>query len=894
MVGLVRGWFRGALGRVWRVSMPATLTEVAAAIVDLLVDGRAWDEEKLILALAGRSVDLGVDPEDTVAEVLESDDLPLVVAVDDGYVLLSALLRGRTLTHRLTAVEVKYDIVVLGTDLAPMWFMTDAEQYSRLVDGTDLVHAVRGLDDDLLAERCVPADLSDDFVWVLPVGTFQRLGLAAEGLLGVTVRDDGFEFSSVVNVQDPQRLGERLAECLGQHGEGEPDEVSDLVWQACVEDPDLLVRPQAPLHDALSAAGLAWEGDLVGPLGFDFERWRTGKRVARLASVHRLGKDGALAVLGLTRMYDDAALVFDAVQAADDTDQVLEEICGERDGAGSGTAPSPGAPLVRDMVGFLDDPSVAEALLVETIGAGRAGAAALGLFAETLEEQVPQRHAASLRWLRGKALERMGRVLEAEEAFEAALDVDGAHLLALYELSRYASDRGNAERGLSLLRRAGAPAEDGLVELLTRFRPQERTDIGRNEPCWCGSGRKYKICHRNRESLPLADRAAWLYQKAGAYVSDGPWRERAIDVAEIRAHHWNEDGAVWRALNEGLVSDLVLFEGGAFEEFVAERGVLLPDDERLLADQWLLVERSVHEIQSVSPGEGFTARDIRTGDRVDVRECTASRSFKVGELICARLVPAGDTIQIFGAFEKVALRERDDLIALLDAGPEPEEVAALLSARYAPPQLQNTEGEPMVMCEATLRSDNPVALAGLLDRAYDPVEGEAGQWVEHVTTHGMERIRATLELDGADLKVEVNSEARMDRVLASVRELQPGLTVVAETRRPAADVQEAIGRAPFSGSGAALDPAHPAVAAALEEFIRAQEQAWLDDPIPALAGATPREAAADPTRRPDLLRLLDTYDEAAGAGVVTMDPARLRSALGLGLTKPDVRPQDSA
>lgn len=33
---------------------------------------------------------------------------------------------------------------------------------------------------------------------------------------------------------------------------------------------------------------------------------------------------------------------------------------------------------------------------------------------------------------------------------------------------------------------------------------------------------------------------------------------------------------MWDALNEGLVGDLVLFEGGAFEEFVAERGRLAP------------------------------------------------------------------------------------------------------------------------------------------------------------------------------------------------------------------------------------------------------------------------------------------------------------------------------
>ena len=89
-------------------------------------------------------------------------------------------------------------------------------------------------------------------------------------------------------------------------------------------------------------------------------------------------------------------------------------------------------------------------------------------------------------------------------------------------------------------------------------------------------------------------------------------------------------------------------------------------------------------------------------------------------------------------------------------------------------------------------------------------------------------------------------------------------------------------RAPFSSSGSTLDPNDPALASALEEFIRTQERAWLDDPVPALGGATPREAAADPTRRPDLFRLLDSYAAPNLAGVVGMDPDRLRSALDLG------------
>jgi hypothetical protein len=64
----------------------------------------------------------------------------------------------------------------------------------------------------------------------------------------------------------------------------------------------------------------------------------------------------------------------------------------------------------------------------------------------------------------------------------------------------------------------------------------------------------------------------------------------------------------------------------------------------------------------------------------------------------------------------------------------------------------------------------------------------------------------------------------------------------------------------------------------LEQVVLAHERAWLDESIPALAGATPREAAADPTRRPDLIRLLATFGPAVPGA---MDADRLRAELGL-------------
>lgn len=67
----------------------------------------------------------------------------------------------------------------------------------------------------------------------------------------------------------------------------------------------------------------------------------------------------------------------------------------------------------------------------------------------------------------------------------------------------------------------------------------------------------------------------------------------------------------------------------------------------------------------------------------------------------------------------------------------------------------------------------------------------------------------------------------------------------------------------------------------LAEYVRKYETAWLDESIPALGGGhTPRECANDPTRRDDLIRLLDSLPEDNGQPG-TMSPARLRRALGL-------------
>ena len=374
-----------------------------------------------------------------------------------------------------------------------------------------------------------------------------------------------------------------------------------------------------------------------------------------------------------------------------------------------------------------------------------------------------------------------------------------------------------------------------------------------------------------------------MYEKAAQYVHIAGWRELLAEVGYERYRHTHDLGeALDAAMADPLVMDVVLFEGGAFAEFLQVRGSLLPDDEWLLAQQWLLVDRSVFEVDRVNPGKTVTVRDVRTGDVHEVRERTASRQLKPGQLICARVVPAGDSMQFFGGVEPVALHERDALIDLLDAEPDPVELVSTLSRRFAPATLTNTEGEPLVICEATVHLGGPDEIEAALDENYDRVDGEKPpRWHEHVDTRGMPHIRAVLVREGDTLRVETNSAERMDRVVTTLIRLDPTMCVLDDVRRPIRDSRQTADLAAQLPAGEkALDTDAPEVTAMLDEFIREYEARWLDEPIPALDSHTPRQAADDPTRRGDLIKLLDSFP--AGEDIPgRMSAERLRSALGL-------------
>jgi preprotein translocase subunit SecA len=76
----------------------------------------------------------------------------------------------------------------------------------------------------------------------------------------------------------------------------------------------------------------------------------------------------------------------------------------------------------------------------------------------------------------------------------AELDYSGGTLEAQPSALQQVTATAAAEAGIAQAAPGGgngAPAP-GVVETVVKG---EREKIGRNDPCWCGSGKKYKKCH---------------------------------------------------------------------------------------------------------------------------------------------------------------------------------------------------------------------------------------------------------------------------------------------------------------------------------------------------------------------------------------------------------------
>ena len=138
-------------------------------------------------------------------------------------------------------------------------------------------------------------------------------------------------------------------------------------------------------------------------------------------------------------------------------------------------------------------------------------------------------------------------------------------------------------------------------------------------------------------------------------------------------------------------------------------------------------------------------------------------------------------------------------------------------------------------------------------------------------------VRGTVRRADDRIVVETMALERLRKLQALVLEIVPDARLVDESTRSAADA--------FAETGPDMPPQDAAPELAAEDIaalVRQHEDRWLSERIPALGGLTPREAAANPAAREELVALLDDFEwqDRQTPNAFSMDVHRIRSRAG--------------
>jgi hypothetical protein len=448
-------------------------------------------------------------------------------------------------------------------------------------------------------------------------------------------------------------------------------------------------------------------------------------------------------------------------------------------------------------------------------------------------------------------------------------------------------------------------------------------EVGRNEPCPCGSGRKFKKCCLGRQGAELgaftrAERESALtaltrfahreeFTEAHDRAEDEFWGDYWDDLSDEEAEQLEELDDDEYAFHTWFHFDHLLPEGRSMADVFLEReGHRLRAGEREYLTRMRATQLRLYEVVEVRVEEGLRLVDLWTDERVWVSERIATRQLVQWDLLGARLMPGehGGLVMDGAPYLYPALA-RDDILEELretyqEAG-TPEAAAFFKStaplfhwlwldhvALRPRPVVVTPEGDPVVLARVRFDVNDRKRLLASLASHPDVTAGSDGHyaWYEGEEADGMRRRVGVFVVEEERLTFETMSEVRAARGRGFLEGLAGGAVTYRATDYQ--DVDEAL----EDGADAASPPAEvPAEmeAALAAEFYERHYRDWPDTPVPALGGQTPREAAGLAESRPALVALLKDFESRAErqrrAGRTAYDVRRLWGELGL--TRPE-------
>lgn len=635
-------------------SSPESISERAHA----LLRDRPHTADELIAELQGSGLVLGADPHDLLFELLADDNVP----VGEQWVNLPSLLHGSRWWIDVPADGGDALPLDQGVEVIVCWHWDE----TPLLDAAGIaIGAVRHLLTHAGLFLDGPEGWLTDVVGGPAILTYTRDGVSINRASGEPTVDPGLAaaFHAAFDVEaevlvDPLDSDDdgAAALCIAEHG---------MVFvQAFVGHGDAMRASIIPPLPVLLAESHLEAYDIwIGTEGTDWNAVAAVRRFHELHAHHEISEEDTTSVLMLLGALTadlagkpdafgppdervDNAFVLAMALASPDACRVFVHEAIEH-----GRTPND---LMRFCTGVLD-----------LVGDGPARSGPEVVVAECLD-----------------LLDRTGDAIAALERAAAHAPHPRAHTM----LAGFASDRGDAQEAARLLRAANVTPDDprlggvvwGEIEPFLR-RPRAMAE--RNDPCPCGSGRKYKACHLGKEQHALRDRAAWLYRKGCRFVGEHMLHEHGELAMALVDAAGGDEQLLSQVIDSELIYDLTLEELGGFRRFIERRKELLPKDERELASLWLLADRSVYRVDDAGP-DHLVLTDLADDEQVRITHVRGDR-VGTGRHVAARLLTVGTDLVSYFGYVPVPDASAHELLDVFGDG-DPIDVAEAIGRCFAP------------------------------------------------------------------------------------------------------------------------------------------------------------------------------------------------------------------
>ena len=440
--------------------------------------------------------------------------------------------------------------------------------------------------------------------------------------------------------------------------------------------------------------------------------------------------------------------------------------------------------------------------------------------------------------------------------------------------------------------------------------------IGRNDPCRCGSGKKYKHCCGQSAApapAPSSDGNAGAVARALSWLAQHHRKAFAAALQEVVDEALYEifdnedeahtamagiDAALWDQIQLNL-TEWLLAEGDILvkgqrervgELLLGPRGPLLSTGQRAWLEQLARRPMRLYDVTEVVPGVSLTLCDALDTEQAPqvVVERSGSRSLQVGMQIGARVMEADGVCQLSGAvypFSTWAGRAVQSRLRDLAPAPGRHEeddvlmfgltiiegwLAQYLTEAPLPDIVDSASGEPLLFTTDHYDVLDWDLLGAALAAQPDVHGDRAAGWDRLlVGDDGLSRAQATVAPEPGGTRVAV-----LYRTAGLAERGRPWFDALAGAAvrfrlRELSDPKGVLSRAAATAGGspakapAGLPPGLDAesLAGLFETVIRRTYARWADEPIPALNGQTPRAAIRSAAGLERVKGLLRSYED---------------------------------